>query len=66
MDARRKALVRKASISVYVTESEKQRIENAALECEKRASEFLRNLGLSKAAELEQPKRGRPRKVGSK
>ena len=59
-------LVKKQTISVYVTAAQKERIKQAALTREKRASEFLRNLGLSVWEEDQLPKRGRPRSKTSK
>ena len=61
MAKRSDALVKRHTISVYVTAAQKERIEEAAFTREKRASEFLRDLGLQVWQDDQQPKRGRPR-----
>jgi len=59
-------LVKKQTISVYVTAAQKERIIQAAFTRENRVSEFLRNLGLAAWDEDQLPKRGRPRSKTAK
>ena len=49
-DERRAALRKNKVITVYVSEAEKAKIEDAALDNDRRPSEFLRELGLNAAA----------------
>ena len=62
MDERRSAIKKRHTISVYLTASQKEKIEAAAYAREKRVSEFLRDLGLQVVEADATPRRGRPRK----
>lgn len=61
MDERKRALKKASTIQVYVTQSQRERIEAAAFRREQRLSEFMREIALQVAAEDEKPRRGRPR-----